>query len=77
MRILMYIYTYIFDILLHVYIGLDVKVEGLTRELLQDTRCFIMAFTHACNIDGFLVAGMSIHELRLYVIHHTPHIYSI
>eukprot|EP01031_Cornospumella_fuschlensis_P041073 gene41073-50107_t len=37
--------------------GLDVKVEGLSRELLQDIRCFIMAFTHACNIDGFLVAG--------------------
>lgn len=37
--------------------GLQVTILGLSPDLLASTNCFIMAFTHACNIDGFIVAG--------------------
>lgn len=43
--------------------GLEVTVLGLTPDLLASTNCFIMAFTHACNIDGFLVAGSLINAV--------------
>lgn len=36
--------------------GIEVEVQGLKREFF-DTSCALLTFTHASNLDGFLVAG--------------------
>ena len=36
--------------------GIDVEVQGLQRSYFKDN-CVLMTFTHASNLDGFLVSG--------------------
>lgn len=36
--------------------GIEVEVEGLERDYFKES-CALMTFTHASNIDGFLVSG--------------------